>query len=278
MRIDLHAHSRASDGLLTPTALVHHAQSHGVTHLALTDHDTVDGVPEARTAAAACGMTLLPGLEATGQLHGREVHVLLLGVDIGAPPLVRFCAEVRAERATRIERMVEALQRHRVDITLQQVLDEAAGATLARPHLARVLVQRGHAASREEAFRNFLEPGTPGHVERSRPEVPALVRLARSAGGITSLAHPGVCRVSRQELSLLAAEGLDAVECDHPSQVPTQVDAYARWSAELGMLRTGGADFHGSGDDGGPPGYRTTSPAAWERICEVVSSRGGVSA
>ena len=273
VRIDLHAHSYRSDGLLSPAALVERALDCGVTHLALTDHDTIDGVPEAR-AAAAGRLDVIGGIEFSVEWARDELHVLGLFLDPSHPDIVRFCARARDERERRIERMVEALGRAHVPVPLEAVLAEANGATPARPHLARVLVRMGYAADLSKAFDSFLVPGRPGHVSRWLPSVVEVVALVRSAGGVTSLAHPGVHRISRNQLAELAAQGIDAVEADHPDHPPTQVEAYERWGAPLGLLMTGGSDFHGDGGHShGPPGTRTTTRVNFERVLALHRER-----
>jgi predicted metal-dependent phosphoesterase TrpH len=268
LRIDLHAHSNRSDGLLSPAMLVERAFACGVTHLALTDHDTIDGVPEARTAAAG-RLELIGGIEFSVGWQREELHLLGLFLEPSHPAIVRFCARARDERERRIERMVEALGRAHVDVPLAAVLEAANGATPARPHLARVLVRMGFAADVSKAFDSFLAEGRPGHVPRWLPTVPEVVQLVREAGGVTSLAHPGVHRLSRNQLAELALAGIDAVEANHPDHPPTQVEAYERWGAPLGLLMTGGSDFHGDGGHShGPPGTRTTTRANFDRLFE----------
>lgn len=272
-RIDLHSHSNRSDGLLAPAALVRRAADRGVTHLALTDHDAVDGIPEAR-AAAPDGLCLVGGMEVTTGFNGRELHVLALFLDPATPEIVAFCAAARAERAVRIERMVERLAGHGVRLKLEDVLAEANGATLARPHLARTLVRYGYVDSLQRAFDQFLAPGMPGHVDRQRPSVAEVVRLVRGAAGVTSLAHPGVNRISRYELAELAGLGLDAVEAVHPDQPPNQAEAYERWGRALGLRTTGGSDFHGDGPGShGPPGTATTPVAEFEALSALAAGR-----
>jgi predicted metal-dependent phosphoesterase TrpH len=271
--IDLHTHSNRSDGLLPPAALAERAVACGVTHLALTDHDTIDGVAEAR-AAAAGRLELIGGIEFSVAWQRDELHLLGLFLDAAHPAIDRFCARARDERERRIERMVEALGRANVNVPLDAVLEEANGATPARPHLARVIVRMGYAADVSKAFDSFLVEGRPGFVARWLPTVDEVVRLVRDAGGVTSLAHPGVNRISRNQLGELARAGIDAVEADHPDHPPTQVEAYERWGRPLGLLMTGGSDFHGDGGHShGPPGTRTTTREHFERLRAIHLTR-----
>jgi predicted metal-dependent phosphoesterase TrpH len=276
MQADLHSHSTASDGRLSPTALVDLALAAGVTHLALTDHDTIAGFTEASVAAQG-RLVVIPGLEVTADWSGREVHVLALFVQPGAPALVAFVERARQERATRIERMVAALRHAKIDVTLDDVLAEANGAVLARPHLARALVSRGYVESTQRAFDRLLGPGCPGHVARPKPTVAEVVVLVRGAGGVTSLAHPGIEKVSRHEVARFAAHGLDAVEAAHPNHPPNQCEAYARWAQAAGMRWTGGSDFHGPLAEDERFLLKTTPASELEALAELARRRGGVS-
>ncbi len=274
MRADLHSHSTASDGLASPARLVELAAELGLTHLALTDHDTTSGLAAAREQGGRSGVSVVDGIEITTELNGRELHLVGLLIDPEAPPMVAFVARAGAERASRMERMVEALSRSGVGVRMEDVLAEAAGATLARPHLARALVRSGAATSFNDAFDRFLGPGRPGHVLRWKPSVGEVVSLVRAAGGTTSVAHPGVDRVSRRELEDLAAAGVDAVEARHPEHPPTQVAAYERWAAALGLAVTGGSDFHGA--DRTPersPGCSLTPAGMLERLAATAAGR-----
>lgn len=273
VKIDLHSHSTRSDGLLSPAALVDRAAGQGVTHLALTDHDAVDGIAEAR-ASAAGRLELVGGMEITADFRGREVHVLGLFVQPHHPEIQAFCAATRRERATRIERMVEKLARVNIKVRLDDVLAEANGATLARPHLARTLVAYGYAPSLQRAFDHFLAEGRPGYVERAQPTTDEAIALMRRCGAVTSIAHPGVNKLSRHELADLAAEGLDGVEAFHPDHPPNQAEAYQRWGAACGLRATGGSDFHGDGAEShGPPGIRSTPPADFEALAALARDR-----
>lgn len=272
MRIDLHGHSTASDGTLAPAAYVALARASGVTHLGLTDHDTTLGLAEAMRAAAP-DVEIVPGIELTATFHGREIHLLGHFVDPDAQALAGACAAAAAERETRLARMVERLAAAGVNVRFEHVLEEAAGGTLARPHLARTLVRYGHAASMQEAFDRFLSRGTPGWVDRQRPEAKEAIAVIHAAGGTAAIAHPGVNGISRHELADLAALGLDAAEAYHPNHPATQAEAYVRWGRALGLRATGGTDFHGGGPEAAPPGTVTTPPEELEALRAVAAGR-----
>lgn len=244
--IDLHSHTRHSDGQRTPVELLAEAALAGVTILSVTDHDTVSGLAECAAAAAARGVRFVPGIELSCELHGREVHLLGHFLDSKSPGLTQMSVEMLLERRERMEKMIARAQALGFrGITLERVTANSGGENLGRPHLARALIDCGHATSMKEAFDKFLKTRGALWVDRRRLPLAEAIELVHAAGGTASLAHPGANKVSQQELKGLAPLGLDAVEALHPEHVPTQVEAYQRWAHELGMLVTAGSDYHG---------------------------------
>ena len=245
-KIDLHSHTVHSDGQRTPDELMAEAAAAGVAILSVTDHDTVAGLEECRVAAEARGVRLVPGIELSCDFNRREVHILGHFLDPASLPLGRLAAEMTAERRERMERMVaRAIELKLSGVTFEKVVAKSGGETLGRPHLARVLIECGHAASVKDAFNRWLTDGAPLWVDRRRLSAQEGIDLVHAAGGTASIAHPGANEVQRGELRMLAELGLDAVEADHPEHGPTQVEAYTRWASEHGMLVTAGSDFHG---------------------------------
>jgi 3',5'-nucleoside bisphosphate phosphatase len=244
--IDLHSHTTHSDGDRSPAQLLAAAAAAGVTVLAVTDHDTVSGIAGCRDASKAAGVRLVPGIELSCELHRREVHVLGHFIDDRSPAVGRLATSMLAERRERMERMVErARQQGLSGVTLERVVAASGGENLGRPHLARVLVDCGHAQSIKDAFDRYLKTRGALWVDRRRLEVREALQLVHDAGGTASVAHPGANGVTRQELKALAEEGLDAVEAWHPEHPPNQAEAFVRWAGELGMLVTAGSDYHG---------------------------------
>jgi predicted metal-dependent phosphoesterase TrpH len=216
--------------------------------LAVTDHDTVFGMQECRAASEASGVRLVPGIELSCDLHGREVHVLGHFIDAESPALERLATGMLAERRERMERMVARAQSMGfTGVTMERVVGASGGENLGRPHLARVLVDRGHAQSIKDAFDRFLRTDGALWVDRLRLPVEDAVRLVHDAGGTATIAHPGANGISRQELKALAELGLDGVEAWHPEHPPNQAEAFVRWADELGLLVTAGSDYHGPG-------------------------------
>lgn len=244
--IDLHSHTLHSDGDHSPAQLLAAAARAGVEVLAVTDHDTVSGIAECRAAAAAAGVRLVPGIELSCELHGREVHVLGHFLDETSPKLTSLAGLMLQERRERMERMIALAQALGFKaVTWERVVAHSGGENLGRPHLARALVDCGHAASVKDAFDRYLHSRGALWVDRRRLTVAEAVKLVREAGGTSSVAHPGANGISRQELRSMAAEGLDAVEAWHPEHPPNQAEAFERWAGECGLLLTAGSDFHG---------------------------------
>ena len=246
--IDLHSHTLHSDGDRTPAQLFAEAKAAGVEVLAVTDHDTVFGLEECRVASEAAGVRLVTGIELSCELHGREVHLLGHFIDPRAPALEQMANGMLAERRERMEKMIALAQQMGFSgVTMERVVAASGGENLGRPHLARALVDCGHAQSLNDAFDRFLRTNGPLWVDRRRLPTEEAIRLVHEAGGTASIAHPGANGISRQELNALAAEGLDGVEAWHPEHPPNQAEAFVRWADELGLVVTAGSDYHGPG-------------------------------
>lgn len=251
MRIDLHAHSVASDGTDTPGELVEVAAGAGLDVVALTDHDSVDGWAEAADAARRYGVVLVPGVEISCRADGISVHLLAYLPDPHHPGLRAELGRTRDDRVRRARRMVERIALD-YPLTWQDVLEQVEdGATVGRPHIADALIARGHMEDREEAFRAVLAGGSPYYVPHYAPEVSKAIRLVLDAGGVPVMAHPLARRrgrvVSDATIAELAAGGLAGLEADHRDHLPAE-RAHARaLAADLGLLVTGSSDYHGAG-------------------------------
>ncbi|HZW89546.1 MAG TPA: PHP domain-containing protein [Myxococcaceae bacterium] len=243
--IDLHSHTTASDGELSPEDLLARARAAGVTTLAVTDHDTVKGLARARAAGEAQGVRLVPGIEVSTESEGREIHILGHFVNPEEPGLAGFSDRLRDERAERMGRMVERMNQLGFPVTLAEVERVAAGAHLGRPHLALALLGRGYVTSSKEAFDRFLGDGKPGYVDRFRVSAEDAIAMLHRAGGTATIAHPGSSRVSPYTLERLTRAGLDGLEIFHPDHVPSQREAFLRQANALGLVPTAGSDYHG---------------------------------
>jgi predicted metal-dependent phosphoesterase TrpH len=264
--IDLHAHTTASDGRLSPSELVRRAAEAGVTHLAITDHDTVAGIAEAR--AAASGVTIVPGIEVSTRLATKDLHVLGHFVDPEHPALRAFAAAQLRERRARMERMVENLRRLNIAVELREVEAVAGSDNLCRPHLARVLVQKNVVRDVQDAFSKYLGDGRPGYAPHRTPSAGEAIALIHEAGGVASLAHPQVDGVDRADLEQLRALGLDGLEVFRPDQAAPLHHKWLELARALELLPTGGSDFHGEPTQLGCEAYDDSAFALWQARAE----------
>jgi predicted metal-dependent phosphoesterase TrpH len=247
--IDLHVHSTASDGSLAPEAVVKRALAAGLGAVALTDHDSLGGIPEALAAGERFGVRVIGGCEFSAAAPWGEMHVLGYFLPSDSAALDAFLERCRADRVRRARAMVEKLQRLGVELSFEQVLYESAGGAVGRPHVARAIVRQGGAIDLGDAFDRFLGRGRPAFVEKTLPAFRAIAELVHQVGGLVSVAHLKE-RGTRAFVERLKGEGLDAVETRHPSHDP---DLRARLTdivLKLGLLRTGGSDWHGDPEPG----------------------------
>lgn len=273
-RVDLHAHSCASDGADTPTGLVERAAAAGLHAIALTDHDTTAGVDEAMDAGQRLGVRVVAGCEFSVAVSWGEMHLLGYFLPADAPALAGFLAAAREDRARRVRAMVEQLNRLGIAITEADVLAAADGGALGRPHVARALVRRGAVRSVNEAFDRFLGRGRAAFVAKTLPAFREVAELVHSLGGIVSAAHLKE-RATRTLLQTLRAGGLDAVEVCHPSHDPDLRRRIAQHAGALGLLATGGSDWHGEPMDEHGHGALGSEdvPASWLDALELAASR-----
>lgn len=240
--VDLHSHSTRSDGAFAPARLVEEAAARGVTTLALTDHDTTAGLDEAEAAAQEHGLEFVAGVEITCECAGTEVHLLGLGIDRLNPKLQRICTDVQERRRERFFEMVARLRAHGVPLSTEGVED---GVSLARPYLARLLVQQGKVAGYQEAFERYLRRGRPGFVDHSRIRIEGAIEAIQAAGGVAVIAHPGLYRNGDEVVFEARKLGLDGIECHHSDHNHDVSQHYVSLARKLELLVSGGADFHG---------------------------------
>lgn len=272
---DLHLHTTYSDGHLTPAQLVKKAHSEGVKVLAVTDHDTIAGWEPTRAAAETHGLTVIPGVELSVTVDGREVHLLGYGFDPEHEGLKRHLRAFIDARFERAASMVGRLQELGIAITMDDVQPEGvATPALGRPHVARALVEGGHVETHDQAFEEYLGRGQSVFV--GKPDVPAADALAmlHDAGGIGVLAHPGHWTPTATLRALVDA-GLDGLEIRHPSHDDMLRSYYARLAGSYGLLQTGGSDYHGRPDRSqSTPGRWGLSKAEWSHLRERLTGNG----
>lgn len=250
MRIDLHAHSTASDGTDTPAELVRNAAAAGLDVVALTDHDTVAGYREA-VAALPQGLTLVTGAELSCRLDGIGMHMLAYLFDPEEPELHRERELVRDDRIPRAQAMIGKLQGLGVDVTWEQVARIAGDGSVGRPHIAAALVELGVVPTVSDAFTaDWLADGGRAYAEKHELDPFDAIRLVKAAGGVTVFAHPaavkrGTC-VPESAIAALASAGLDGIEVDHMDHDAATRERLCGLAADLGLLTTGSSDYHGS--------------------------------
>jgi 3',5'-nucleoside bisphosphate phosphatase len=255
MHVDLHSHSTCSDGLDRPADLVRHMAYAGMDAFALTDHDTLQGLPEARAEAEKLGIELISGAEISADFQGQDdIHVLALFVDEGNARFNARLAERQENRRARGEKLAQNLVEAGYALDLDALREEVGDGVWARPHLARALVRAGHATSHDDAFARFLGREHPWYVASEKWPALDVVAAIREAGGVSSLAHAVWYRDGDRLIRELAARGLDAIEVFHPDHGPEEEARFGTLARELGLAATAGSDFHGTLDGRKRPG------------------------
>ncbi|MEW5786645.1 MAG: 3',5'-nucleoside bisphosphate phosphatase [Pseudomonadota bacterium] len=271
---DLHCHSTASDGVLAPRDLVERAGRMGVQVLALTDHDSLAGLEEARQMAGNLGIRLIHGVEISVTWHGHTVHVVALNVDPTQPELVKGLAGNRGGRAERAVRMAHDLARLGIHGALEGAYGFADNKELiGRTHFARFLVERGVVKDVKTVFKKFLVKGKPGYVVHQWAGLGEALEWIRAAGGQSVLAHPGRYQMGKEKIRLLLEEfrilGGDAIEVVTGSHTPDQVPIFAALAAEYDLLASVGSDFHAPGEGGRELGRLQPLPAQCRPLWSV---------
>ncbi len=248
--VDLHTHSGCSDGSLTPTELVEEAKKAGVSAIALTDHDSVRGIAEILRAGEECGLEIIPGVELSTEYGPEEVHVVGLFIDPTNEALLAQLQAFRDNRDNRNVKMIDRLRDAGFDITAEAVYERNPGAVIARPHIARYLVETGQAEDVQSVFDNYIARGKPCYVERYKITPVEAVQLIHDAGGLAVLAHPCLYNLSREELLQLVSEmkeaGLDGIEALYARNQGSDEQDFCRIAEDYDLLLSGGSDFHGA--------------------------------
>ena len=252
-RVDLHLHTTVSDGALRPDELVRAAASVEIRVMAVTDHDSVDGIHEAERAASGLPIEVIPGIEVSASQGTDEVHVLGYLFDADDPDLRQALSRLQEGRVAHARDMVERLGALGCQLDWDRVMAMAGGSSIGRPHIAKALVELGYVASVDEAFSRFLKRGGPGYVEGRKPLPQEAVSLISAAGGVASLAHPIIVGASDYRLDLtrllpaMAEAGLQGIEAYYKGYTPEITAALLALAARYRLVPTGGSDFHGGG-------------------------------
>lgn len=271
VRIDLHTHSNRSDGTDSPTELLHNARVAGLDVIALTDHDSTEGWAEASVAAEQVGITLIPGIEVSARVGYKSVHLLGYRFDPTHPGLLAELAAVIGGRNDRLPRTIAALRAEGINITEDDVKRWSGNAAATgRPHVADALIELGVVVNRDQAFERYLMPGRPAYVDRYAADLKEAVSLIVDAGGKAVVAHPwsrGSDKVMTTELFAELAEiGLSGIEVDHNDHDQDARKKLAEIADDLGLVKTGSSDYHGTGKINFDLGCNLTDPEQFERL------------
>lgn len=281
MRIDLHTHSRASDGTQTPRELVQAAAAAGLDVLAITDHDTAEGWAEAAEAASGSGVELVRGMEISTKHGHRGVHLLAYLPDPSYTPLVTELDAVLDGRRARVPMMLERLRSLGVEITEDDVRRAGPGtAATGRPHVADALVTLGVVGDRTEAFDRYLGAGRPANVDRYAAPLLDTIRLVAAAGGVSVVAHPwgrSLHRLSEADLAGFQDAGLSGLEVDHQDHDPAARAELRAIADNLGLVVTGSSDHHGAGKLDHELGVNTTAPEEYARLLDLAAAAASAS-
>jgi len=243
--IDLHLHTTASDGTDSPTGLIAACRAAGLTVVSVSDHDTMAGTDEAESAARAAGLQCVPGIEITAAWNSRDIHILGYYLDHRSPRLTAFLEAQREDRVRRARLVGARLVALGAPVDMEALIARTGGRPVLRPHIAAALVEAGHAADEQDAFDRFIGEGRPAFEPRAGASPADVILAIREAGGVSSLAHPGITGEDAL-IPEMAAAGLDALEAYHADHDKETTARYLVLAGRLGLLVTGGSDYHGA--------------------------------
>ena len=248
--VDLHLHTTASDGVLSPSEIVRYAKAKGLQAIAITDHDTIEGCEEGLSEGEKIGFEVIPGIEISAEYSPGSMHILGFFLDIHHPLLNERLEYLQKARAERNPKMVAKLNQLGIEMTYEEVLKASGGGQVGRPHFANVLLEKKIVKSFQEAFDRFLKKGAPAYVDKFRFTSKEALRFIREARGVAVLAHPntlGVNKYSELEKLILQLvdEGLQGIEVYYPEHSSAEVAQYKTLADRYNLLPTGGTDYHG---------------------------------
>lgn len=252
--VDLHVHSTRSDGTMTPAELVDYALEKGLKAMALTDHDTVDGIDEIQEYAKDKPIEIIPGIEYSTEYKGRDVHIVGLFIDHKSPVFLEYLARFKKSREDRNHKLCVNLQKAGIDITYEALLEAFPDAVITRAHYAKYLLDKGVVKSRNEAFDRYLGDHTPYFVHREKITPEEVIEVTRRAGGIPVLAHPTLYKLGREQLEILVSTlkkaGLMGIETVYSTYTPGEERQIKALAGKYRLLQSGGSDFHGANKPG----------------------------
>lgn len=249
MAVDLHLHSTCSDGSNTPAEIIAGAVAVGLTGIALTDHDTLQGIPEAAGLATSSGLRFVGGTELSVTWKNQSMHMLVYFLDPHRGPLQERMEDLRGSRHQRNLEIADKLRAQGLDITIEEVDAEAGGGVIGRPHFAGVMIDKGYVKNVPEAFERFLSAGRPAYTPRKRLTAHEAIDLSRASGAVAVIAHPHTLNLRAEEFSSgfreLVDHGLGGIEAYYGEYSPAMRSRIAEICGELGIVATGGSDYHG---------------------------------
>jgi 3',5'-nucleoside bisphosphate phosphatase len=248
--VDLHIHTTASDGVMSPSEIVRYAKAKGLQAIAITDHDTIEGLEEGLLEGERIDFEVIPGIEISAEHSPGSMHLLGFFLDIHHPTLNERLGYLQKARAERNSKIVERLNRLGIELTYEDVLKASGGGQVGRPHFAQVLLEKNYVGSFQEAFERFLKKGAPAYVDKFRFTAKEAIHFINEARGVAVLAHPNTLNMNGySELETLILrlieEGLKGIEVYYPEHSPLEVARYKTLAERYGLLMTGGTDYHG---------------------------------
>ena len=249
---DLHTHTLHSDGTFTPSELVKLAKKAGLASIALTDHDTLSGIEEAQEEGGRSGVEVISGVEISVKFEPGTMHILGFFVDRNSKKLQEGLESIQEARRTRNPLIIKKLQEQGINITLEEVERESGGDQIGRPHFARVLVKKGYVKNFEEAFERYLTKGAPAYVDKRKLTSREAIEMIEDAGGLAALVHPKQLKLDHapdefeRTVEKLRSEGLKGIEVYSSCQSKSEAACYRKTAERLGLIVTGGSDFHGA--------------------------------
>ncbi len=246
MAVDLHIHSDASDGLHTPAELLAMARDAGLSAIAITDHDSVASVPAALELSSEYSVEVVPGLEMSSQISDKDAHFLGYYIDYETPKLSERLEWLRKARAERAAEILKLLKKEGIELSFESLLGLARGGSVGRPHIAELLVSEGFAPSFQDAFKRYLQRDACCYVEKEVLPPEEIIQMIRGLGGVVVVAHPGVSGLD-EHIDYFVSLGLQGLEAYHADHTPEQVEHYLELAKRLGVIVTGGSDYHGEG-------------------------------
>ena len=245
MPADLHIHTNCSDGIISPEGLVKQAKEAGLTVIAITDHDTVAGIPRAIAEGEKLGVRVIPGIEFTTDVPGTEIHILGYFIDYKIEWLNDILEKIRGDRINRLQKILDKLKKLGVNLKAEDVTKYIDKGSIGRPHVARALIEKGYVRSIQEAFNRYLDFNAPAYVPHYKLTPSEAVKTVIKAGGVAVYAHPGVSADDEIIPELIKA-GLAGLEVYYSNHSDLQIRHYLSLAEKYGLLVTGGSDFHGS--------------------------------